>query len=211
MSGDAEINACPGRRGSWRRAVFILLLLVFLLPMAYYGSYVLWGRGMGFPSYSARALVAKVRGSTPPEEPSWRDRVTVTLYRFWSPVRWWDEKQSERRTMRAANGVWSLEDGRCLKVDLRPDGKGSVTSEDFPMANCRGEWSGSESPGGVGGTAETTIYFDYSRHGPYLELLSDGGLKYCHHVTPLFQFSYLGEEGEVYVLYREPRYFDRGE
>ncbi len=137
MSGDADWEDGGSRRqgsSGWRRGLYVILLLLFLLPAAYYQGYVFYGRDM------EKSL---------PEEPTplqWR--AWGALYSAWAPMRAWDARQARVQYASQFDGRWVGEDGSRLRVELEENGRGLAVWEgegEGSRKTFAGEWAGFES------------------------------------------------------------------
>ncbi len=122
-------GATPQGAG-WSRALLVALIL---LP-AYYGSYVLWGRGMT---------------NDAPLDGQWM--VMRGLHEFWAPLRAWDEWVKRVRLARQFAGEWVSEDDGRLYIGLKPNGQGMVMIDDSGERTFVGRWTG----------LDTTDYFGF--------------------------------------------------
>ncbi len=168
--------------GAWKKPLFVVLLLLSGLPVAYYFSYVWWGRGM---------QNAKPYSNPSPfggEVPGWRAWVEERVYPVWGPLREWEfwriQKSLWSQCIESCSGAWVAEDGRVLDIQLRfredwkPGGdgpwvEGRLRCEDDPRLD-RHHF---ETAFAEKGSAQTVLMF-YRNPGSCLQLhFESGGLR----------------------------------
>ncbi len=120
-------------RGTWMRLLLNMVLVGAFLAGAYVASYWFWGRkleeshAMQFPYQE--------------EAPEWEVKGVKELYRFWEPLRQWDDAWHFRRDRRIYAGAWALPDGREVTLSFPGDYHCEFQSEDFPALNHVCHWS----------------------------------------------------------------------
>ncbi len=106
-----------GGGGGWKKPLFLVVLLLVFLPVAYYFSYVWWGRYLHDPHPYTGAGSVGAKGSR------WKAWVEEQVYPVWEPLRFWDYWRYNRplwsRCIESCSGAWVAEDGRVLEVRLR--------------------------------------------------------------------------------------------
>ncbi len=114
--GEKVKTAGAEGRGGGKRILFSMVLMVLLLPSAYYLSYVWWGRNLFNPRPYTEPDPLEAEG------PRWWAWVEEQVYPLWEPLRYWDFWRFERprwsRCIESCAGAWGAEDGRILEVQL---------------------------------------------------------------------------------------------
>ncbi len=135
LDGEREKKAKAGGVPR-RRPLLLAVLLLLCVPVAYYGSYLVYGRWLPYP------------GDVPMGPgPHWGNKVGDFLYPLWDPLRPGDFRRQLRRMAGAFSGTWETADGRRLTLELvdwggRREGysvgEGRVSSDDLPWLNYSG-------------------------------------------------------------------------
>ncbi len=121
--------------------VFFLLLAVFLLPAAYYVSYLVYGRKLTYPNKAAGDIIVIDPGGGAMAFGEQRLKWHLFVLECYRPLHEWEKKRLRLRFARKISGTWQREDGRRMTFQLDPEMAGKVSSGDFPEANFQGEWS----------------------------------------------------------------------
>ncbi len=103
-------------QAGWKKTLLVVPLLLFLLAVAYYFSYVWWGRGIteAHPYTNPEPF-----GDYEHSRWAWLDE---RVYPLWQPLRDWERtrtiKQLWTRWAGECSGTWVAEDGRVIEIQL---------------------------------------------------------------------------------------------
>ncbi len=110
--GEGGAGGGPG----WRRPLFLALVFLLLLPVAYYVSYVIWGRDMAEP---LEMFAFPPVGMERPLGSRLGLAVMERVYVAYEPMRRWERQWDYRQLTRDFAGRWGLEDGRTVELEFR--------------------------------------------------------------------------------------------
>ncbi len=120
------LNDKKKRQNTWGLWGLIATGVLFLPFVAYYLSYVLYGRNMTL------------------DAPQWQFDFLEKLDESYQPLRHWDEHQKLVRWARDFSGIWTTDDGRTVDIKLEMedltslDAMGRIQSQDLPLLDISG-------------------------------------------------------------------------